>query len=352
MNNMAHRYANAASNDRVVPAEDSSRPLTGFRPFRVSIGLPVYNGEEYLASAINSLLAQTMDDFELIISDNGSTDATREICEEFVRGDRRISYHRSDRNLGAAANYNKAVDLAHGALFAWANHDDIYAPTYLERCVAELDRCPETVLAYTRSAKIDAAGTVVAPLMSGLGLDDPSPARRLRHYHELSHEIDRRAGWGEHDIEGLWIPAYGVIRTDILRKTGRIGPYISSDTVLIEELLTLGAFAEVEEQLFYKRDHSGRSMRACMAYDKRYEWFAGWRGNRFLFPRWRLLGERLRATLRAPVPVSRKMACLAEMLAYYVRRPSESRGLVREILVNGRRLAGDAIGGAWALERW
>ncbi len=72
----------------------------------VSIGLPVYNGDNFLAEAIDSILRQTMEDFELIISDNASTDRTEEICREYAAGDSRIRYYRNESNLGAMANYN------------------------------------------------------------------------------------------------------------------------------------------------------------------------------------------------------------------------------------------------------
>ena len=349
---MTHHGTRFPFDNRPALAEDTSGSARIAPQRRVSIGFPVYNGELYLEQAIASLLDQTLQNFELIISDNCSNDATKDICEEFARRDPRVSYYRNDRNLGGAANFNRVVELARGEFFAWANDDDVYAPTYLERCVAELDRCPGAVLAYSRSAKIDAKGALVGPLVYGLGLGNPSPARRLRQYHDLFRDIDRRNGWADDDVEGLWVPVYGVMRTGVLRRTGMLGPYISSDTVLIEELLILGAFAEVDEQLFYKRDHPKRSMRACVSYDKRFNWFSGHRSPRLLFPRWRLLGERLRATLRAPVPVSKRFACLVEMLAYYVRRPSEGRGLIKEILVNGRRLVGGTAGARGALERW
>src|SRR4051794_27811047 len=78
---------------------------------RVSIGLPVYNGEKYLAAAIESALRQTFGDLELIISDNGSTDGTREICERFAAEDPRVRYHQEVQNRGAVWNFNRVVQL-------------------------------------------------------------------------------------------------------------------------------------------------------------------------------------------------------------------------------------------------
>src|SRR5688572_10868700 len=97
---------------------------------RVSIGLPVYNGENYLAEAIDSILAQTFEDFELIISDNASTDRTQEICEAYAAKDGRIRYYRSEVNKGSAWNFNRVFELARGEYFKWAAHDDYIAPEY------------------------------------------------------------------------------------------------------------------------------------------------------------------------------------------------------------------------------
>src|SRR5262245_45018612 len=100
---------------------------------RVSIGLPIFNGEKYVAQAFDSILAQTYADFELIISDNASTDQTEAICQAYANRDRRIRYYRNNRNLGAAANYNRVFDLSTGVYFKWAAHDDIVLPTFVTK---------------------------------------------------------------------------------------------------------------------------------------------------------------------------------------------------------------------------
>src|SRR5574341_1733201 len=121
----------------------------------VSIGLPVYNGERFLVEAINSLLAQTYTDFELIISDNASTDRTDEICMSFQASDARIRYYRQKTNIGGGNNANFTFKVAKGKYFCWAAHDDVYAPRFLEECVAVLDGAPEVVLSHTIVAEID-----------------------------------------------------------------------------------------------------------------------------------------------------------------------------------------------------
>lgn len=323
----------------------------------VTIGLPVYNGATYLKATLDALLSQDYPRFRVVISDNCSTDATRRICLDFASLDDRVRYYRNARNLGAAGNFNRVVELAEGKYFAWANHDDLWGVNYVSRCVSALEERPEAVLAYARSAKIDGTGTQVAPLLEDLGLEGGAPVERLRRYHDLFIEIDEEGRWSTDAIEGLWIPVYGVIRAEELRATGMIGSYISSDTILLEELLMRGAFAEVEDRLFFKRDHEERSMRASVSYDKRIDWFTGQKAGVLIFPRWRLLIERLRAVGRAPLNRSSRSACYREMAGFYLRRPHEGRALVKELLVNGARATRPLIDRLHllddaALEKW
>src|SRR5262249_45528439 len=102
---------------------------------KVTIGLPVYNGAEYLADAITSILSQTFTDFELLISDNASDDATESICRGFADRDRRVKYVRQKTNIGAAANHNLLVGQSDSPYFKWAAHDDILEPRFLEVAV-------------------------------------------------------------------------------------------------------------------------------------------------------------------------------------------------------------------------
>ena len=116
---------------------------------RVSIGMPVHNGQRFIRSAIESLLSQTCGDFELVISDNASTDATEAICREYQARDARVRYSRSERNLGGPANFRRVFHLCSGELHKWATADDYWEPTFVERCVEILDARPDVVLAYS-----------------------------------------------------------------------------------------------------------------------------------------------------------------------------------------------------------
>jgi glycosyltransferase involved in cell wall biosynthesis len=127
---------------------------------RVSIGLPVWNGEQFLPMALDSLLGQTFSDFELIVSDNASTDATEAICKDYGARDSRIRYYRNDENIGLQANTQRVLDLATAPLFMWACHDDTWDLTYLEKMVGQLDLDPSLVLAGCNAASIDERGTL------------------------------------------------------------------------------------------------------------------------------------------------------------------------------------------------
>jgi hypothetical protein len=246
--------------------------------------------------------------------------------------------------VGAAANFNNTFRLSRGTYFAWANHDDLWDPRFLEACVRALDYTPDAVLAFTKSVKIDERGEPVAALLGDLGLSSASARKRLKAYHDLFRKIDKKKGWKDHEIEGLWIPIYGLMRANHLKNTPLIAPYISSDTILIELMLMRGRFIEINEALFSKRDHSGRSMRDSVPYQKRVSWFTGKKASKLLFPRWRLFVERLKYVSYSDLPAHKKIGCWSEMFIFYFRRPHEGKSLVKEILINIVKIASQAGG--------
>ena len=143
----------------VQPGADPARLGSGPKTAKtVSIGLPVFNAEQYLEQSLASILSQTYGNFELIISDNASTDATEAICQRYVVRDARVRYHRNSRNHGPTFNFRQVVLLSSGEYFLWAAHDDMFAPEYVERCVAFLEQNPDVVLCYSKSIEIDEQG--------------------------------------------------------------------------------------------------------------------------------------------------------------------------------------------------
>ncbi len=213
---------------------------------RLTIGLPVYNGERYLAEAIDALLGQTYKDFELIISDNASTDGTADICRRYAQLDSRVRYIRQPKNIGLAPNHNVVVEQARGELFKWAANDDLYARELVERCIAALDEYPDVVLAHCWTARIDGSGNVTRAYKYPLNTSSPRAPERFR-----SLLFD---SGGDDD--------YGVIRTSVLRQTAMQESYHHADHTIIAELALYGRFYQVPDWLYFRRDHLERAERA------------------------------------------------------------------------------------------
>ncbi len=146
---------------------------------RLTVGLPVYNGEEHLAASLDALLGQSYEDFELVISDNASTDGTADICRSYEKEDSRVRYFRQPHNIGSAGNHNFLADQARTELFKWASHDDLYARDLLKCCVDALDEFPHVVLAHSWTAMIDATGTVTMALQVPAGHGCPAAVGAL-----------------------------------------------------------------------------------------------------------------------------------------------------------------------------
>jgi glycosyltransferase involved in cell wall biosynthesis len=220
----------------------------------VSIGLAVYNGERYLREAIDSILAQTFTDFELIISDNASTDSTAAICLEYVTRDSRIRYHRNDTNIGGANNENLTFRMSRGKYFRWAAHDDIIAPNLLERCVEVMEAAPDIVLCHTDTIVIDQNSLYVTTLTKHHA-SSSDPVKRFR---DLALSRD------------LCEETYGLVRSDVMRRTRLQQQYTNSDRTLLCELALHGRFVGLPEALFFKRVHDGN---AYIDWRTRMAWF-------------------------------------------------------------------------------
>lgn len=297
---------------------------------RLTVGLPVYNGEDYVADAIQSILAQDFDDFVLLVSDNASTDATFEICTRFAEQDPRVVCERWDTNVGAARNFNVLVERARTPLFKWAAHDDVLEPSYLRRCVEALDDDPETVLAHTRTNVIDESGTFKRSYVNRLNEE--------RAYH--SPHAARRFGEMIRGVHACF-EVFGVIRTDELRRTRLIGPFTSSDRALLAELSLLGRFAEIPEPLFLSRDHSERSIRKHHV-DDLSGWFDPDKNERISFPTWRLHVEFGRAILRSSPSLSAGLAASWALAMTMLRRSGAlARDVVHATRVVARRRRGN-----------
>jgi glycosyltransferase involved in cell wall biosynthesis len=288
---------------------------------RVSIGVPVYNGADFLAEALESLLAQTYAELEIIISDNGSTDATELICRQFVARDARVHYHRSPTNRGAAWNYNRTFALATGKYFKWQAHDDALTLDYIEKCVAVLEQHPQVVLCYTWVRDIDEGGRELCIKQSSTNADHQQAHMRFR-------------GLSRVKAANKCEEVFGLMRTDVLRKTKLIDNYTDSDRTLLADLGLHGPFYEIPEPLFLHRMHQKSSVIANPKRQERTAWFDPAAAGRIVFPNWRQLYELLWVIGHSPLPWSERVRCYGHMLAWVKRRR--------------RRLSGDVV---WALKR-
>jgi glycosyltransferase involved in cell wall biosynthesis len=291
---------------------------------RLSIGLPVYNGEKYLREALDALLGQTFEDFELIISDNASTDRTSSICRSYQKRDSRIRYFRQTRNIGLAPNHNFVIEQARGELFKLAHHDDLYARDLLQRCVEALDQHPEAVLAYTWSAAIDSTGVVTH-------LIDYATSTSLPKAHQRFHSM-LFDGWG--DDYG------GVVRLVTLRSIAPHNSYHFSDRVFTTELGLHGPFCIIPERLHFRRVHAEQAGR-CSNMRERCTILDPRRGDRHWHPAVRLYGEYIlgyvRAIRQAPLSPSEQRECywtftkwLGSRSAPFLSRTVSRKGLVAE----------------------
>lgn len=308
-----------------MSAPGHARPATPL----VTIGIPVHNGGHYLPATLAALRDQTLSDFELIISDNGSTDGTPDVGRAAAAADPRIRYVRHETNQGAAWNYNHLVSLARSRYFKWNGHDDICLPDYLARCVGALEDNPEAVLCYPRTMLIDATGVEIGPYEDGLNIDATDPGQRVRQY--LLRISMANA-------------VFGVHRLEVLRRSHLIGAYNSSDQVLLYELALRGQFMEIPARLFLRRVHDASSLRANTTPTDVRQWFTGAAtAPSVVFPRTRLLGELVRASLTADIPLAGRLSALKVLMATWARRDRRRitgelyRGIRGQLRASARR---------------
>ena len=297
----------------------------------VSVGLAVYNGENFIKEAIDSILTQTFEDFELIISDNASTDKTQEICLDYAAKDQRIRYYRNDRNLGAAWNQNRVFELSTGTYFKLAAHDDVIAPEYLAKCVEALDQNPDVVLCHSWTRTINEQGEtleeqgdgsfipsssklkqfakrMVSPLLGDgkMHITSPKPRERFRSWvctHNNCYQI------------------FGLMRRSVLEYP-IWGNYGHADGVFLAKLSLVGPFYEIPEYLFSVRKHAQQSDRLHRRKDGRQDFnrYAIWwdpdNQGRIMIPRWKIFSEYWKAISEAPISLYDRGWCYFDTLRW------------------------------------
>jgi glycosyltransferase involved in cell wall biosynthesis len=270
---------------------------------RVSIGLTVFNGAQFLEQTLESFLAQTYTDFELIISDNASTDRTEDIARSYATRDNRVRYYRNEKNVGLAGNHNRVFAHARGEYFKWAAADDICRPTYLARCAEVLEREPAVVLVYPKTEFIDAAG-------HSLDIDDPGWDLRSNDAHERMRYVIFAGHWANAVV--------GLIRTKALARTRLMPSYPGGDFRVLGELSLLGKFFEIPEALFARRLHTGSSSQhAAAGVSPDQNWLAHyWTGRErsVSMPEWNLNIDHFRSILRSQLRLHQKLSLVRSLL--------------------------------------
>jgi glycosyltransferase involved in cell wall biosynthesis len=299
----------------------------------VSVGLFVYNGERFLEEGIHSILNQTFTDFELIISDNASTDRTGEIAQAYAKRDDRIRYYRSEKNMGAGWNVRRVYELATGKYFKQAAVDDLLEPDFLRRCVEILESDPDCVVAYARTKEVDENGTFIKNYVTPINTDSSDPVARF-------HEILMTGGHMCYQI-------FGVMRMSALRQIPPQGSYVNADGVLLARMSLLGRFHEIPEHLFISRRHSGQSMATLPVRLKqprrfrltsRYctlpppEWWDPAKTRALTFPEFRRFVEYFLSIYRAPLGAGQKLRCYFMLLPWM---KMHFRPILKDLVIAG-----------------
>jgi glycosyltransferase involved in cell wall biosynthesis len=306
-----------------APVVVSAVPRVAGTP-RVTIGLPVYQGERFLEETLDAIASQTIRDYELVICDNASTDRTREISEARAARDPRIRYVRNPANIGGDRNWNRCFELARGEYFIGVGYDDLLHPEYLERTVAKLEEDPAAVFCHTRAHRIDEAGRVTSDYAPQTFSTSPRPSERF-------YDAIR-------PVTGV-VLCLGLIRSSALRKTPLLRPHPFSDSFLQAEMALRGRFLEVPEFLFSRRFHE----RLTSIYD-RGAWCTPEDRTRILLPHWRRLGEYARVVARVPMPAGERARCF-RMIGRYAREARVGRQLFRDVKMAARNaVLGSPIG--------
>ncbi len=265
----------------------------------VTIGLPVYNGERFIAQSVRSVLEQDFTDFELVVSDNGSTDASLEIVERIAAGDPRVVILRNEENQGAAWNYNNTLDHARGRYFRWHADDDWFEPSLITKLVDALETQPDAVVAHSWTRFVDDDGETTREFEDDLGADAAAAHDRLR-------SVVQRLTFCN--------PVFGLIRTDVLNETAKIASFPGSDAALLYELALHGRFAVVPELLYNRRP--GNSIKSNPTVKAVAEWFAP-TGAGGRFPSVYHFTAVAKALPSAPLSHRERLLCAATFLRYW-----------------------------------
>lgn len=278
---------------------------------KVTIGLPVFNGENYLAIAIDSVLQQTFTDLELVICDNASTDRTAEICADYSARDARVRVLRNERNLGAAANYNRVYEAARGRYFKWEAHDDALLPDYLQRCVQAMEQDPDAVICNGAVQYINEHGEVFGVYDGRFeGADDPDPAVRFATMALKSHPCN---------------DFFGLIRREAMQGSLLHGTYHGADRAFIAQMAIRGKLLHLHEPLLQMREHPHRYTRSRMKPEQRHAWHAGDGAKRSALPSLQMYHEYRAMVEQETLTPDQRKRCRSVLRRWWIHNYNSAR---------------------------
>ena len=292
---------------------------------KITLGLLVYNGERYLGQTIDSLLSQTYGDFELVVSDNASSDGTEDICRSYAALDRRISYIRQRENIGAMGNFNYLASRATTDYFKWCAADDLIAPNFLATCIEFLESQPDFVLCQSSTRTIGFDDSELPnDIIKPSGASERIPIGLNRTYQPWQRFRDVLLG--STAIMDLW----GVIRTAPLKDTGLLSPYVGYEKVLMAALSLRGRFAELPQKLFSYRIHPD-SFSSRIAEDARQEWCDP-AAEQTTYPRLKYLDGYFNAIGNSRLSLTQKFLCRVAIGRYLLQASKWPRVVLESIL--------------------
>ena len=275
---------------------------------RVSIGMPVFNGEAHLREAIDSLLKQTCKEFELIISDNASTDSTPEICREYADNDDRITYIRQATNIGVTANFEFVLDLAKNTYFMWAAADDRRDPNFIATLIRILDGEADIVCAMTDvlNFRNDSSETWLDTIA------------QIRLSNSSLSPTSNRSLFFRNPTSNIFFCVYGLYRIEIIRgislRYGNLKFVSGSEIPLLAQVACKGCIVSTEGALFHYRRHHESMFHSEQAQSGKYD---------FILRHFLLSVTLLRIAIRCDLPLREKFRCIASTASssfhFYIR---------------------------------
>ncbi len=207
---------------------DKNKPL-------VSVGIPLRNSEQHIERLLTEITNQTYGNLEILISDNNSTDETEVRCKEFVKNDKRIRYHKHNKDLTASENFVWLLENASAEYFLWAADDDMREPNYIEALLNQMIGDPACVLAY-------------------------APAKTFKSYEEQVYkdtklqQFPNTSFWANSDfiIQSSRTIIYGLFKRQAMVDYAWFPCMHGNDTAILIYLSTLGTLRMADDTCFYQ----------------------------------------------------------------------------------------------------